>query len=688
MLNLKHYTFAVILLLALSACGKAHKSTSTSIEGTEVNVTVDTSAVSVVDQDSGLDPKWFKNGSFMEINVRAFSDGNSDGVGDLKGVTQRLDYLKDLGITGIWLMPITDSSEHDHGYTTRDYRKLDSDYGTEADLVELVQEAHKRGIGIILDYVMNHSDSENPLFLNSKSAKHAKYRNWFVWQNNAPKGWVNFTNTSPWTTVDTGAYYSIFWFRMPDFNLRNPEVVEYHKNNLRYWLNLGVDGFRFDAIGTFIENGPGSANQFVQPENYALMRELRPVIHEYQKRYLVCEDPGMEVETASQSGCGSAFAINGAGLNYQMRQLAQGDLSQLSGVANYSLNKSGRIATVLANHDRFAGHRLMDELHQDETAYRLAAATYITMSGIPFVYYGEEIGQAQMPITKDVNSDWPQRGPMSWSTTPDVTDNTVVGPYTNYFAPSPNHLSHNVASELANANSLLNFYSRLLNLRKSSPALRMGDYRVLKVTAKSSIIERRLNDESVIIAINYANSPETTTVSGVDQGLVYSNALAFNASGADITLSSSTLNLALPARSIQIFKANLADQRVYKNTELYVRGNMNNWAVTPAAKLTYVAAGIYEVTLSLTNAQTYYFKIGTTNWSGYNFGGATAADQPHKSANASHGVKTELEQVGWHNGGGNNGDDVQLDITTPGFYTFRLDARDALNPTIEVKLAL
>lgn len=543
---------ALILSAVIAACGGGDVD-----PGTPLPSTMQTGPVAVADATTALPDRWYARGAIMEINVRAYHDSDGDGVGDLNGVTAKLDYLQDLGITGIWLMPVNKTGDHDSGYIITDHRDIETEYGSLADFRRLVDEAHRRGIGVIIDYVMNHSASDDPLFVNAASSFGATYRNWYVWQTDHPQGWQNFGGGDPWYRTPRGYYYGLFRQDMPDFNLRNRDVVEYHKNNLRFWLNLGVDGFRFDAIETFIENGPDAA--FAQPENYALMREMRQTIDAYANRYIVCESPGTPAAAASDSACGSAFAF---GLQTLMRQAARGDgnaPAQLA--AALAQLPQDRMATFLGNHDLFAGQRLMDEFGGDETSYRLAAATLLTLPGIPFVYYGEEVGMRGMPVSgSDPASDWPLRGPMSWDDQPTVTRNTRIGPYGNYFAPAPNIATHNVALASAEANSLWRFYRTLLTLRQQSPALRGGSYRLLQATSHSLAYERRSADESVVVVLNYGNADEALSLAVLPPGLAYTSvagAPATTATTLQVPADGSAATLTAPARSVQVFKGAL-----------------------------------------------------------------------------------------------------------------------------------
>ena len=516
---------------------------------------MDVGAVAMLDTDSGLDAGWHAKGAFMEINVRAYHDSDGDGVGDLNGVTQKLDYLRDLGIAGIWLMPIHKTDNHDSGYIVTDHRAIEVEYGTLDDLKRLITEAHRRGIGVIMDYVPNHAASTNPLFENAVSSRGAAYRDWFIIAPTKPQGWTTWNGKNPWYASGPSFYYAAFNQDMPDFNWRNPEVVEYHKDNLRYWLNQGVDGFRFDAIQHLVENGPDG--MAAQPESHAIMRELKEVVHSYSKRYVVCEDPNQPDLAAADSVCGSAFAF---GLNERLRRVAHGDTSGLGGlITAFDLLPLERMGTLLANHDRFAGLRLMDEFAGDETSYRLAAASLLTLPGIPFVYYGEEIGMRSMPLADfDSTSDWPLRGPMSWASQPSVTDNTRLGPFADlhYFRPAPNIATHNVSLASSDPNSLWSFYKQLLTLRRNTTAVHNGSFRIVATTSSSLVYERGSATESVLVVINYGPSAEALNLTALTPGLRYESVVTHGASATTLDVpASGSATLDAPARSVRVLLA-------------------------------------------------------------------------------------------------------------------------------------
>ncbi|MDE2275687.1 MAG: alpha-amylase, partial [Burkholderiales bacterium] len=431
---------------------------------------VDVSPVAAADPGSPLPPAW-RQGAFMEVFVRSYQDSDGNGNGDLKGLISRLDYLRDLGVKGLWLMPITASQDHDHGYAVADYRNVEASYGSLADVDALLAAAHARGMGVILDYVMNHSAATNPLFLNSAASTSNPYRAWYVWQPSDPGGWSIF-GADPWHAGPSGVYFGAFSPTMPDWNLTNASVVAYHHDNLRFWLNRGVDGFRFDAVGNLVENGP--AAWLDQPQNYALMADVQRLVAGYANRYMVCEAPDDPQGFGAAAACGGAFAFD---LRGAFVAAAQGSAAAVGKIADYFNTAPAGMAPMISNHDGFAGDRLWNQLYGTATTaddngarYKLAAAGYLLLPGTPFIYYGEEIGLAD---AVGVAGDAALRTPMSWTADSATAGFSTATPYR---ALSGNAATHNVAAQQADPLSILAFYQALLALRNSRPSLAGGSY--------------------------------------------------------------------------------------------------------------------------------------------------------------------------------------------------------------------
>jgi glycosidase len=502
-------------------------------------VNVDISPVSALDTASPLADGW-QHGAFMEIFVRAYKDSDGDGMGDLLGLTQRLDYLRDLGVKGIWLMPITRSADGDHGYATTDFRSLDPAFGTLADFDELIRQAHARGIGIIMDYVINHSAATHPMFVSAASGKDQPFRDWFVWQDTTPVGW-EIWGKNPWNPTAQGAYFGTFGPHMPDFNFRNPAVVKYHEDSLRYWLNRGLDGYRLDAVPHLIENSAKDWND--QPESRKLTNDLRRLITGYNKRFVVCEATAKPTDYASTDVCGSAFAF---GHQYNIVKAAKGGPKAIQDVATYFNDAPLSMSTMVSNHDIFAGQRLWDQVDGNLAQYRLAAATYLLQPGTPFIYYGEEIG---MGGVKELDGDQPLRTPMSWTADLKGAGFTTGHP----FRPiSPNAATQNADAQLHEPSSLFAFYQSMLRLRNTLPSIAQGSYEAPWVHGKAYGFQRTLGRETSLVLINYGSRSTRVAIKlrtshGSWKPVFGSTTrpLKANAKG--------TLMIRIPAQSVKVF---------------------------------------------------------------------------------------------------------------------------------------
>lgn len=500
---------------------------------------IDTRPVPTVHSASTLPSGW-QHGAFMEIFVRGYKDSDGDGIGDLRGLTQSLDYLQDLGIKGIWLMPVTRSADGDHGYATTDFRSIESAYGNLADFDELLKQAHARGIGVITDYVVNHSAASHPFFVSSSSSDSGPYRDWYVWQDPAPRGW-SIWGQNPWMHTPQGSFFATFGPHMPDFNLRNPKVVAYHQDSLRFWLNRGLDGFRLDAVPHLIENSATDWND--QPESRRLTNELRALTQAYGNRYVVCEATANPTAYAAPQVCGSAFAF---GHERQIINAAQGKPDAITAVANYFKTAPLSMATMVSNHDLFAGERLWDQVAGNPAQYRLAAATYLLQPGTPFIYYGEEIGMAGV---KGLRGDAPLRTPLSWTADADTAGFTTGKP----FRPvSPNAASHNVAQQRADPHSIWSFYRAMLTLRNSRASIARGSYEHASVSGQVMSYQRTLGDETTLVVINYGTSAAQASVDHLMPGASL-NALYPSGAAAGLSDAKGQTSLTVPAQSLAVY---------------------------------------------------------------------------------------------------------------------------------------
>ncbi|MFO1251704.1 MAG: alpha-amylase family glycosyl hydrolase [Inhella sp.] len=497
----------------------------------------DLGEVTTADPGSPLPAAWTQGG-FMQVFVRSYQDSDGDGIGDLRGLISRLDYLKELGISGLWLMPIARSQDGDHGYAVTHYRDIEAAYGSLTDLDELLRQAHARGIGVVLDYVLNHSAAQHPLFLQARTDPAAGARNWYLWQNPAPSGWQVF-GANPWRLTANGAYYAPFWDQMPDWNLRNPEVLGFHRNNLRFWLNRGVDGFRFDAVGLLVENGPSAWEN--QPENHALMRDIAALVGGYQRRFMVCEAPA--ASRAFAESCGRAFAFDLS--TDLMRAVSQSDPAAVARIAAYP--SGTQVASFLSNHDEFAGQRTYDQLGGQLPALKLAASSHLLREGTPFIYYGEEVGMAG---GAGLSGDPRLRSPMSWSADPVAAGFSTRSPYR---ALAANAATHNVALQQADPASLLNHYKALLALRRSESALLLGRQEQAQAQGAALGYWRVQGNERVLVLLNFGRSSVNPSWSGARAGATLRS--LWPAGGADLQADANgRISLSLPPQSLLVLK--------------------------------------------------------------------------------------------------------------------------------------
>ena len=469
-----------------------------------------------------LPPHWH-HGAFMEVFVRGFADSNGDGVGDLRGLTSRLGDLNALGITGLWLMPITASGDHDHGYATTDHRAIEPAYGTLADLDALLRRARQLGIGVVMDYVVNHAASEHPFFVDARLKPSSPWRDWWVWSATEPKGWDIWghnpwysASDQPWgfsgdikqlqprPTDPLGYYFGTFGPHMPDFNLLNPRVFAYHQDSLRFWLNRGLGGFRLDATPHLVEGDAVNWND--QPASRAMTKLLQDLVKSYPGRYTVCEATASPEAWGSPAVCGGAFAF---GYVHHFVRAAQGQAESVRELATYYRTARPTMATFVSSHDIFAGERLWDQVGGDERRYKLAAAGYLLQPGTPYIYYGEEVGQAGL---KGLPGDQPLRGPMSW---------TPEGGFSSgapFRALSPNVRSHNWQTQRADPNSIWHFYRAMLGLRNGLPSVARGSFEHSFADGLVLGFQRVLGRERTLVLINYGEQAATVSVPGLAAG--------------------------------------------------------------------------------------------------------------------------------------------------------------------------
>jgi alpha-amylase len=430
---------------------------------------------------------------FYEVFVRSFADSNGDGIGDFQGLTAKLDYLNDgdpktdsdLGVDSLWLMPVFASPSY-HGYDTTDYEKIEPDYGTDEDFDRFLAAAHKRGIKVILDLVVNHSSNQHPWFVDAASSPTAAHRNWYVWRADDP-GWTQPFGSGPvWHRNDKDGqyYYGIFWSGMPDLNYLEPAVRREMESIAAQWLARGVDGFRLDATRHLFANGPGEL-QNNQPETHAYLKEFAASVRREKPQAVLVGENWVETEEDIAPYFGSTAQVAGGDelpMNFDfplageiLSTLRTGEAAGLGATLEEvnELYPPGVIDTpFLTNHDQI---RLATVLGNDPAKLRLAAAILLTLPGAPFLYYGEELGLQNGRGGQDEL----KRTPMPWDSTPSAGFTTAAKPWFDF---APGRETANVAAETGDPSSLLSHYRRLIRLRHSSPALMKGTLTVLSPT--------------------------------------------------------------------------------------------------------------------------------------------------------------------------------------------------------------
>ena len=443
--------------------------------------------------------RWASNpgdGVYYEVFVRSFADSSGDGSGDLRGLTGRLDHVASLGATGVWLMPIHPSPSY-HGYDVSDYRAINPDYGTMADFITFLDAAHARGLRVVLDLVVNHTSREHPWFQRALAGD-PEYRAYYVWSDER-RDWRGTGGGPAWHPAGDGSYYlGLFEAGMPDLNHRNPTVTEAMLDVAAFWLDLGVDGFRVDAIQHVIESDDGViANT---GENYAWVRDFNAALRSRSAgAFLVGETWTATPAIAAyhrDAGLDMSF-------NYPLwRELlaAVQARSAISLRAQLQLDESAyptdaRRGTFLANHDQIRPATSLSPLRRDTARLRLAAGLLLTLPGTPFLYYGEEIGLPNGPSEDDRD----KRTPMRWSA-------DAAGGFssaTPWRPPSSSDPDVSVAAQRGEPDALLTWYQRLIALRAASPALHHGGLELVTGLPGSQLAFWRLHaDDRVLVVAN------------------------------------------------------------------------------------------------------------------------------------------------------------------------------------------
>jgi len=496
--------------------------------------------------------QWWQHAVFYEIYPRSFADSNNDGIGDLNGITSRMNYLHDLGVDAIWISPCFPSPQIDFGYDVSDYENIDPMYGTLADFDRMVAEGNKHHVRIILDFVPNHTSDQHPWFLDSKSSRNAPHRDWYIWRDGkapgqSPNNWISIFGGSAWQLdPTTNQYYYHFFYRaQPDLNWRNPAVEKVMLDTTRWWYKRGVSGFRLDAVDTLFEDPslrdnpilPGT-NKLGDPNTENKYNTNFPEVHdELRKLRKVADESGAvligETWTSNVAQLEKYYGDGGNELQMPMdfmfttvNKLSAPEFRrQITAVDG----ARGWPVFVIGNHDLVRSFdRYGDGKHNDAIA-KLMGAFYLTLRGTPVMYYGEEIGmQNNDPARKEDVRDpigrtgWPEekgrdgeRTPMQWNT----AANAGFSKKEPWLPVPPSYQTHNVASESKDPDSVLNLYKKVLALRHTNPALLEGSYTALnEQDANVMSYLRSYKGKALLVALNMSPAPQKAVFNLSGQG--------------------------------------------------------------------------------------------------------------------------------------------------------------------------
>jgi alpha-glucosidase len=487
--------------------------------------------------------RWWQTGVIYQVYPRSFQDSDGDGVGDLRGIVQRLAYLVELGVDAIWLSPIFTSPMHDFGYDIADYRDIDPLFGTLADFDSLLAAAHAHGLKVILDLVPNHTAEQHPWFTESRSARDSAKRDWYIWRDAAadggpPNNWLSNFGGSAWQYDRHTAqyYYHAFLAAQPDLNWRNPDVRAAMYDVMRFWLRRGVDGFRVDVLwhlikdDQFRDNPPNLDFRAGDPPHHALVPlytadrpevhdvigEMRRVVEEFSDRVLIGEiylpiERLVAYYGRDLTGVHLPFNFSLLSTPWHARSIAK-----LIDEYEAALPPNGWPNWVLGNHDR---PRIASRVGIEQA--RIAAVLLLTLRGTPTLYYGDEIGMQNVSIPPDrvrdpFEKNVPRLGlgrdgcrtPMQWDASRHAGFSSSEP-----WLPLPDQSRHeNVETQRGDNTSLLQLYRRLIALRRTRPALQSGTYRPIAASGDLLMFVRELAGEQLLIALNLGGEPTTAAL--------------------------------------------------------------------------------------------------------------------------------------------------------------------------------
>ncbi|AUJ25038.1 glycoside hydrolase family 13 protein [Virgibacillus dokdonensis] len=521
---------------------------------------------------------WWKESVVYQIYPRSFHDSNGDGIGDIQGIIQKLDYLRKLGIDVIWLSPVYDSPNDDNGYDIRDYQKIMDEFGTMEDFDTLLEEAHKRGLKIVMDLVVNHTSDEHAWFVESRSSKNHPKRDYYIWKKGKengqpPTNWESAFSGSAWKYDEATDEYFLHMFseKQPDLNWENPDVRNDVYQMMRWWLDKGIDGFRMDVINliskdqTMPEREPDPGKELVSafefhmngPRIHEFLQEMNQKVLADYDILTVGEMPGVTVEDAKlytgeeREELNMVFHFEHMGLwngpdgKWSNMPWKLTDLKEILSKWQYGLEHEGWNSLYWNNHDqpRVVSRFGNDKEYHEKSAKMLATLLH-GMKGTPYIYQGEEIGMTnvQFPSIDDYEDieliNWYNerlaqghhkedlmqaiyaigrdnaRTPMQWNDKPHAGF-TTGQPWLNV---NPNYTTINTEAALADPNSIFYYYQQLIALRKQEPTIIYGKFDLLlEDNEEIFAYTRKHQEDTLLVVCNFTDQQQTCELSNVPE---------------------------------------------------------------------------------------------------------------------------------------------------------------------------